>query len=177
MGLSPLAIKGVIGVFKAYATRVGGGPMPTELHDADGEEIRERGREYGTTTGRPRRCGWFDGVMARFSARLNGFTSIALTKFDILDAFPSIKICTAYKLDGALLEYPPTNPALLERCEPVYEELPGWQKPTNKARQFEELPFEAQRCVHRLEELLECPIGLISVGPSREQTIVRQPSY
>lgn len=177
MGLSPLAIKGVIGVFKAYTTRVGRGPMPTELWDAEGEEIRERGREYGTTTGRPRRCGWFDGVMARFSARLNGFTSIALTKFDILDTFPSIKICTAYKLDGTILEYPPANPALLERCEPVYEELPGWQKPTGKARRFEELPSEAQRYVHRLEELLGCPIGLISVGPGREQTIVRQPLY
>jgi len=177
MGLSPLAIKGVIGVFKAYTTRVGGGPMPTELRDADGREIRERGQEYGTTTGRPRRCGWFDGVMARFSARLNRFTSIALTKFDILDTFPSIKICTAYKLDGTLLEHPPTNPALLERCEPVYEELPGWQKPTSEARRFEELPSEAQRYVRRLEQLLECPIGLISVGPSREQTIVRQPLY
>ncbi len=177
LGLSPMAIGGIIGVFKAYATRVGGGPMPTELGSEDGELMRERGQEYGTTTGRPRRCGWFDGVMARFSARLNGFTGIALTKFDILDTFASIKICTSYRLDGALLNYPPANLASLEKCEPVYEELPGWQKPTREIRRFEELPAEAQRYVRRLEELLDCPVNLISVGPSREQTIVVRPLH
>jgi len=174
-GLSPMKINKIIGVFKAYTTRVGGGPMPTELKDATGDEIREKGKEYGTTTGRPRRCGWFDGVAGRFSARLNGFTGIALTKFDILDTVPTVKICTGYELQGTVLENPPPNFATLEKCQPIYEEMAGWQTPTNDIRNFADLPHEAQQYVRRIEELLGCPIDLISVGPSREQSIMVRP--
>ena len=169
--MSPLKIDRILGVFKAYTTRVGGGPMPTELHDETGALIRERAREYGTTTGRPRRCGWFDAVLARYSTKINGFTSIALTRFDILDSFPLLKICVAYKVEGEIQDHPPSNPELLGKCEPVYEELPGWLSETSHIRKFEDLPAQAQRYVRRIEELLGCPVGLISVGPSREQTI------
>jgi adenylosuccinate synthase len=149
--------------------------MPAELGDATGELIRERGKEYGTTTGRPRRCGWFDAVLARLSARINHFAGIALTKFDILDTFPVVKICVAYKLDDAILDNPPSNLALLERCQPLFEEVPGWQRPTSDVRKFEELPREAQQYVRRIEELVGCPVDLISVGPSREQSIIIRP--
>ena len=174
-GLSPMKINKIIGVFKAYTTRVGGGPMPTELKDATGDEIREKGKEYGTTTGRPRRCGWFDGVAGRFSARLNGFTGIAMTKFDILDTSPTVKICTGYELEGTILDNPPPNFATLGKCRPIYEEMAGWQTPTNDIRNFADLPQEAQQYVRRIEELLGCPIDLISVGPSREQSIMVRP--
>ncbi|MBI4303964.1 MAG: adenylosuccinate synthase, partial [Chloroflexi bacterium] len=126
LGLGPTHIDAVLGIFKSYATRVGGGPMPTELHDETGNHIRERAHEYGTTTGRPRRCGWFDAVAGRFSAEINGFTSAALTRFDILDNLPSIKICTAYRMGKSTVKRPPANPELLAKCQPVYEELPGW---------------------------------------------------
>lgn len=174
-GLSPMKINKIIGVFKAYTTRVGGGPMPTELKDATGDEIREKGKEYGTTTGRPRRCGWFDGVAGRFSARLNGFTGIALTKFDILDTVPTVKICTGYELQGTVLENPPPNFATLEKCRPIYEEMAGWQTPTNDICNFADLPQQAQQYVRRIEELVKCPIDLISVGPRREQSIMVRP--
>ena len=171
-GLSPNRIDRILGVFKAYITRVGAGPMPTELEDETGSRMRERGHEYGTTTGRPRRCGWFDAVLARYSAQINGFTAVALTKFDILDIFPSIKICTAYKIDGESYTRPPSNIALLERCQPIYEEHPGWQSETSNIRRFQDLPKEAQSYVKRIEELIGCPIALISVGPAREQAIM-----
>ena len=174
-GLSPNRIDRILGVFKAYITRVGAGPMPTELEDETGSRMRERGHEYGTTTGRPRRCGWFDAVLARYSAQINGFTAVALTKFDILDIFPSIKICTAYKIDGESYTRPPSNIALLERCQPIYEEHPGWQSDTSNIRHSQDLPKEAQSYVKRIEELIGCPIALISVGPSREQAIMVQP--
>jgi len=172
LGLSPVKIDRVIGVSKAYTTRVGSGPLPTELFDETGELIRERAHEYGTTTGRPRRCGWFDAVVGRFSARINGFSGAALTRLDILDALPSLKICTGYKLDGNTLQNPPSNSGLLARCEPIYEELPGWQSDISLLRRFEDLPAAARSYVRRLEELLACPIDIISVGPRREQTIV-----
>ncbi len=172
LGLSPVKIDRVIGVLKAYTTRVGSGPLPTELLDETGELIRERAHEYGTTTGRPRRCGWFDAVVGRFSTRINGFSGIALTRLDILDALPSLKICTGYKLDGNTLQNPPSNSGLLARCEPIYEELPGWQSDISVLRRFEDLPAAARSYVRRLEELIACPIDLISVGPRREQTIV-----
>ncbi len=175
LGMSPSNIKDVVGVFKAYTTRVGSGPMPTELKDEYGETLRERGHEYGTTTGRPRRCGWFDAVITRYSADVNGFTSAAITKFDILDEFSTIKVCTAYELDGTVYTRPPANPALLERCQPVYEELPGWQHNTSDIRRFEELPAQAQAYVKRIEELIGCPACLVSVGPGREQTIMVRP--
>jgi adenylosuccinate synthase len=175
LGMSPADIEGVIGVFKAYVTRVGGGPMPTELTDEVGEMLRKTGHEYGTTTGRPRRCGWFDGVAARYSAEVNGFASVAIMKFDILDDMPAIKVCTSYELDAARLDRPPANSALLERCRPVYEELPGWQSPTSQARCFEDLPPRAQAYVRRIEELIGCPASIVSVGADREQTIIVRP--
>lgn len=170
-GLSPTKIDHIIGVFKAYITRVGGGPMPTELKDETGRLIRERAHEYGTTTGRPRRCGWFDAVSGRFSVRLNGFTGIALTRLDILDTFPVVKICTSYKADGQILDRFPSNIAVLEKCQPVYEELPGWQTSTTEIRDFKNLPLQARRYVERVEELLSCPVDIVSVGARREQTI------
>ncbi|MEE8469965.1 MAG: adenylosuccinate synthase [Dehalococcoidia bacterium] len=168
-------IDGILGVFKAYTTRVGGGPMPTELHDDCGDLIRERAHEYGTTTGRPRRCGWFDAVIGRFGAEVNGFTAAALTRFDILDVLPSIKVCTAYNVDGVTYNRPPANSELLARCQPVYEELPGWQCSTSDLRSYEELPPLAKAYVRRIEELVRCPVSLISVGPRREQTIMVKP--
>ncbi len=175
IGISPRRIDKIIGVYKAYTTRVGGGPMPTELKDATGVMLREMGKEYGTTTGRPRRCGWFDSVATRFSARLNGFTGIALTKFDILDTLPTLKICTGYELDGSVLDNPPPNFATLEKCRPIWEEVPGWQSSTNHIRSFDDLPGEARQYVKRIEELVGCPVDLISVGPDREESIVVRP--
>ncbi len=172
LGLSPLKLDGIAGVFKAYITRVGGGPMPTELLDETGELIREHAHERGATTGRPRRCGWFDAVVGRFSARVNGFSSFILTRLDILSILPSIKICTAYRHDGKTLTSPPSSVAMLARCEPLYEELPGWQTDISDIRRFEDLPGEARTYVERLEELLNCPVSIISVGERREQTIM-----
>ena len=174
-GLSPVRINNVLGVFKAYCTRVGSGPMPTELEDETGELIRERAHEYGTTTGRPRRCAWFDAIAARHSTRINGFTGAAITRLDVLDILPSLKICVGYELDGRKIDYFPSNIAHLSRCEPVYEELPGWQAPTNDIRQYDDLPLQARQYIARLEELIACPVKLISVGERREQTILRGP--
>ena len=174
-GLSPTRISRILGVFKAYCTRVGAGPFPTELKDEIGDLIRERAHEYGTTTGRPRRCGWFDAVAARFSTRVNGFTGAVITRLDVLDILPRLKICVGYKLEGQTIDYFPGNVATLERCQPIYEELPGWQTPTSYIRQFEKLPAKAQQYVTRLEELAACPVNLISVGKAREQTIFKTP--
>jgi len=173
-GIPPTSLNEILGVFKAYQTRVGAGPMPTELNDKTGEMMRERGHEFGTVSGRARRCGWFDAVAARMSARVNGYTALVITKLDILDTLPNLKICTGYMLDGKLISYFPASIAALERCRPVYEEMPGWQKPTDNARKFKELPVNAQRYVKRLEELVGCSAGMISVGKSREQIIVRK---
>jgi len=170
-GLGPSQLTHILGVFKAYCTRVGGGPMPTELKDDIGEAIRECGHEYGTTTGRPRRCGWFDAVAARLSTRINGFTTVAITRLDVLDAMPQLKICVGYKLDGQTIDNFPANIAALERCQPVYEELPGWETSTADVRQFDRLPPQARQYVTRLEELIGCPASIISVGMRREQTI------
>jgi adenylosuccinate synthase len=170
-GLSPARLDGIIAVFKAYCTRVGAGPMPTEIEDETGQLIRERAHEYGTTTGRPRRCGWFDGVAARFSARVNGFNGVAITRLDVLDALPSLKICVGYRLDGGNISDFPASAAALARCQPVYEELPGWQVDTSDIRRYEDLPVEARQYLSRLEELISCPIKLVSVGQRREQTI------
>ncbi|MGD0780880.1 MAG: adenylosuccinate synthase [Dehalococcoidales bacterium] len=173
-GIAPNKITHIIGVFKAFQTRVGAGPMPTELKDATGDAIRERGQEYGTTTGRARRCGWFDVVAARLSARINGFNSMVITRIDILDNMPRLKICTGYKIDGKTIDDFPASVAILEKCEPVYEDVAGWEKPTNDVRKYKDLPTNARRYIERLEELIGCPVSLISVGKHREQTIVRQ---
>ncbi|MBI4216085.1 MAG: adenylosuccinate synthase [Chloroflexi bacterium] len=174
-GIGPGQLKHIVGVFKAYTTRVGGGPMPTELLDETCDLIRERAQEYGTTTGRPRRCGWFDAVAARYAARINGFTSLALTRLDVLDVLPSVKVCVEYRAAGKPLTHFPASLATLEGCQPVYEELPGWETSTQGARRFQELPREAQAYVRRLETLLGCPASLVSVGAGREETIRLRP--
>jgi len=172
-GIGPTRLTTAIGVFKAYQTRVGGGPFPTELHDAVADEIRDRGQEYGTTTGRPRRCGWFDAVAARYAMALNGFTGIALTRLDILDTQPEVKICVAYELDGSRVEALPSSTSALARCRPIYEVLPGWQQPTSHVRRYEDLPAAARVYVERIEQLLACPVQIIGVGAERDETIVR----
>ena len=174
-GIGPTKIDAVLGIFKAYITRVGTGPMPTELKDATGDLIRERGHEYGTVSGRPRNCGWFDAILARFSARVNGLTGMAITNLDILDTFPLLKICVAYELDGKTIDNFPSTIAALERCQPIYEELPGWQTPISHIREYEQLPVEARQYVAKLEELISCPVNLICVGPGREETIQKTP--
>jgi adenylosuccinate synthase len=170
-GLSPARLDGIVAIFKAYCTRVGAGPMPTEIEDETGQLIRERAHEYGTTTGRPRRCGWFDGVAARFSARVNGFNGVAVTRLDVLDALPRLKICVGYQLNGDSISNFPAGAAVLARCRPVYEELPGWQADTSDIRRYEDLPVEARQYLARIEGLISCPIKLVSVGQRREQTI------
>ncbi|HLB26494.1 MAG TPA: adenylosuccinate synthase, partial [Dehalococcoidia bacterium] len=171
IGIGPTQIDSVLGVFKAYNTRVGNGPMPTELLDETGSLLREGGPrpEYGATTGRPRRCGWFDAVAARYSARINGVTAVALTRLDVLDRLPAIKVCTAYSVDGAETDSLPASGAALARAKPVYEELPGWQEDTSCARRFDDLPENARAYIRRVEQLLGAPVHLISVGPEREQ--------
>jgi len=177
VGLGPTRIDQVLGVFKAYCTRVGGGPMPTELKDEIGDSIREQGHEYGTTTGRPRRCGWFDAVAARFSNRVNGYTKAIITRLDVLDKLPALKIGTGYELNGKKIDYFPASAVMLEKCRPIYEELPGWQTPISDIRDFAQLPHQARQYLSRLEELIACPISIISVGMRREQTIIKRPVW
>jgi adenylosuccinate synthase len=174
-GLGPTRIDRVLGIFKSYCTRVGGGPMPTELKDKTGDLIREQAHEYGTTTGRPRRCGWFDSVAARFSSRVNGLTNVALTRLDVLDIMPQIQICTGYKLKGETISQFPASITNLERCQPIYEELPGWLSATSDIRDYDKLPAQAKQYIARLEELISCPVSIISVGARREQTIHKTP--
>ena len=173
-GIGPTRISRVLGVYKAYCTRVGAGPLPTELKDETGELIRERGHEYGTTTGRPRRCGWFDAVAARLSHRVNGYTGMAVTRLDVLDGLPRLKVCVGYRVGGEDIPHFPANAGVLEKCEPVYEEMPGWQGPTGGIREYEQLPPEARRYLERLEELVACPVSVVSVGSAREETIIRR---
>jgi len=170
-GVGPTRIQGVIGVVKAYCTRVGEGPFPTEIGGKEGELLRERGGEYGTTTGRPRRCGWLDAVALRYAARVNGLSGLAVTKLDVLDPLPMLKIAVAYRCGGELLEDFPADSGLLADCEPVYEELPGWQAGIGEARSMEELPPAARNYLARLSELAGVPVFLIAVGPQRHQTI------
>jgi len=175
IGIGPTQVSRVIGVFKAYCSRVGSGPMPTELNDETGDLIRERGHEYGTVTGRPRRCGWFDAVAARLSTRVNGFTGVAITRLDILDTLPHLKICVGYELEGKTINYFPSSITNLSKCQPIYEELPGWQAPTTHIREYEQLPVEARQYIAKLEELTSCPVNLVCIGPGREQTILKTP--
>ena len=175
LGLNPRAIVGVVGVFKAYSTRVGGGPMPSEMHGDIAEGLREKAHEYGTTTGRARRVGWFDAVAGRYSQLINGFTALVLTRLDILDGFPSVKICVGYRVDGRELDRFPTNTSLLARCQPIYEELPGWDQPTARATSLSQLPSQAIAYVRRIEELVRCKVQIISTGPRREETILIGP--
>ncbi|MBI3650066.1 MAG: adenylosuccinate synthase [Acidobacteria bacterium] len=175
-GLAPKSITGALGITKAYTTRVGGGPFPTELGDAAGTLLREKGNEYGAVTGRPRRTGWFDAVVVRYSAMLNGLDSLALTKLDVLDDFDEIKICTAYHYRGAVLTEIPYGANVLAECEPVYETVKGWRQSTIGITRYEELPQAAKDYIARLEELCETPAGIISTGPERSETIIREGS-
>lgn len=172
-GFGPSHVKQVLGVSKAYATRVGSGPFPTELEDDMGAHLRDKGGEFGVTTGRPRRCGWLDIVALRYSVRVNGLTDIALTKLDVLDELAEIKICTGYTYQGKVLRELPAGHHVLCNCEPVYESFPGWQAPTGNAKKFDELPEHAQAYIHKIEELAGAKISIIAVGPERSQTIVR----
>lgn len=175
-GLPARSIQHVIGIFKAYITRVGAGPMPTELHDDTGRHLAIRGYEVGRTTGRQRRCGWFDAIMGRYVTKLNGLDSAILTKLDVLDRLPVLRICTAYRLDGKVIEQPPANLAMLGMCEPIYEDMPGWQQDTRSIETLAHLPEAAQRYISRLETLIDAPIIAASVGPRRGQTIALRPS-
>ncbi len=171
-GVGPTRINRVLGVVKAYTTRVGNGPFPTEMHDDLGAGIQQRGGEFGATTGRPRRCGWLDAVALRHAVRVNGLTGIAITKLDILDGLRELKICTSYKLDGKPTEIFPRDAALLERCEPVYETMPGWAEPTTGARSFDGLPAQARAYIRRIEALLGVPADIVSTGAERDRIMV-----
>ena len=173
-GVPPTSIDGVIGVLKAYTTRVGGGPFATELLDSTGERLRDRGNEFGTTTGRPRRCGWLDLVAAGHARMLSGVDCIALTKLDVLDGLEEIKVCTGYRLDGEVLTTFPPSLELLENVEPRYESLPGWSQSTVGTLEFSALPKAAQQYISFVEERLSAPVGIVSTGPRREETIVRR---
>ncbi|MBK0400842.1 adenylosuccinate synthase [Limibaculum sp. M0105] len=171
-GLGPNAVDFVLGIVKAYTTRVGSGPFPTELTDAIGHRLGERGREFGTVTGRQRRCGWFDAALVRQTCLTSGVSGIALTKLDVLDGLDELRICTGYRLDGEILDHLPTAAEAQARCEPVYETLPGWQQSTQGARRWLDLPAEAIKYVKRVEELIECPVALLSTSPERDDTIL-----
>ncbi|MEM6365065.1 MAG: adenylosuccinate synthase [Planctomycetota bacterium] len=170
-GVPPRYIDQVIGVCKAYTTRVGGGPFPSELNDGTGDRIRELGNEFGTTTGRPRRCGWFDAVAVRYTARLSGVTRLALMMMDVLAHFETLQICVAYELDGREIHTLPAHPEQLRRCKPVLETVPGWNQPVDEARHMSDFPDRALDYVRRIEELVGVPVGILSVGPDRAQTI------
>jgi adenylosuccinate synthase len=173
VGIGPTKITGVIGVIKAYTTRVGEGPFPTELEGSDGEFLREEGHEFGATTGRPRRCGWFDSVVARYAIRINGIDSLAITKLDVLDKFETIKVCTAYRFGDRILDEFPADLQTLQKCEPVYEEIDGWQESTGDIRSWEEIPSKARDYLDYIKSLAKTPIEIISVGSKRSQTIFR----
>ncbi|HKY33123.1 MAG TPA: adenylosuccinate synthetase [Candidatus Polarisedimenticolia bacterium] len=176
LGVSPTQIDGVLGIFKAYTTRVGEGPFPTEDRGEAGSLIRERGHEYGTVTGRPRRCGWFDAVAARYAARLNGMDCAALTLLDVLDAFEEIKVCSAYRHRGQTLRDLPAEPWVLEACEPVYTTVKGWKRDTTGCRSFADLPPQALDYIRVLEDLLEVDVDLVSVAPVPEGSVLREVS-
>ncbi|MBP9182941.1 MAG: adenylosuccinate synthase [Fuscovulum sp.] len=171
-GLGPTAIDFVLGIVKAYTTRVGEGPFPAELHDADGERLGERGHEFGTVTGRKRRCGWFDAVLVRQTCATSGVSGIALTKLDVLDGFKTLKICVGYDLDGKRMDYLPTAADEQARCTPIYEEMEGWSETTAGARSWADLPGAAIKYVRRIEELIQCPVALLSTSPERDDTIL-----
>ena len=176
LGVAPRTIGSVLGVAKAYTTRVGEGPLPTELSGSLGERLRESGQEYGASTGRPRRCGWYDAVTVRYAARINGLDALAVTKLDVLDDFDEVRVCTAYQSHGRILDEFPADIEQLAACEPVYETLPGWGQPTRGVRAFDALPAAACRYVVRLEEVSGVPVSLVSTGSDREDTIVRHES-
>jgi adenylosuccinate synthase len=170
-GIGPTMIDSVMGVAKAYTTRVGEGPFPTELQDELGDKIRQRGGEYGATTGRPRRCGWFDAVVVNHSVRVSGIRKMVITKLDVLNDFDTIKICVGYRVNGKVFQYVPSNLDILKRCEPVYEELGGWKAEIKKARNFKDFPLKAQQYLKRIETLIGIKIAIVSVGSERNETV------
>jgi adenylosuccinate synthase len=176
LGVPPTRLDGVIGIVKAYTTRVGAGPLPSEIGGDLEDRIREKGSEFGASTGRPRRCGWFDAVVVRYSARVNGLDSLALTKLDVLDELPEILLCTGYRYAGERITEFPSDLSVLEGCEPVYEKFPGWQTPTAGTRDFAALPDSARRYVDRIAELVGTEVGIVSTGPARADTILRSGS-
>ncbi|MBS4534420.1 adenylosuccinate synthase [Clostridium sp. D2Q-14] len=172
-GISPFRLKKALGVVKAYTTRVGKGPFPTELHDEIGDKIREKGFEFGTTTGRARRCGWLDLVMLKYSARINGLTSLALTKVDTLCGFDKLKLCIGYELDGEIIDYFPASLETLSKCKPVYEEIDGWENFDN-IENYDELPKNVKKYIERIERLVGVNVDIVSIGPKRKETIMRK---
>lgn len=172
-GLGPTEITKVLGIIKAYTTRVGEGPFPTELFDETGLHLRDKGHEYGTTTGRPRRCGWFDAVIARYAVRVSGITSLAVTKLDVLTGMNTLKICTGYRNGNEIIRDFPASLKTLASCYPIYEEMPGWSEDITSAKQFSDLPGEAQNYLNRISEISGAPISIIGVGTQRSQTIIR----
>jgi adenylosuccinate synthase len=174
-GVGPREIDRVIGVTKAYVTRVGSGPFPTEDLGTDGDTMGERGHEFGVTTGRKRRCGWLDGVLLRYATRMNSLSDVFLTKLDVLSGFPTIKLAVAYRYQGETYDEFPPHQTIFHKCEPVYEELPGWDEDISGARSFADLPETCQAYVRRIEELAGVPVTLVSVGPARDQTVRREP--
>ncbi|MGH1350749.1 MAG: adenylosuccinate synthase [Methyloligellaceae bacterium] len=176
-GVGPNAIRYVLGITKAYTTRVGSGPFPTELHDDIGQRIGERGREFGTVTGRARRCGWFDAALVRQTAKVSGINGIAFTKLDVLDGLEELKICVGYKIDGEVIDHLPAGQGKQQRVEPIYETLPGWQESTAGARSWAELPASCIKYVRRVEELIEVPVALLSTSPERDDTILVQDPF
>lgn len=177
LGIGPKCIHKVVGVVKAYATRVGEGPFPTELLNETGDRLREIAHEYGATTGRPRRCGWLDLAVVRYAVQLNGLDCIALTRLDILDSFPEVRVCTGYRHQGEILREFPASLKVLGEVEPVYETLPGWMEDTTQCREFSQLPENCRKYVERVGEIAGAPVGIVSVGPQRDHTIVRQKMF
>lgn len=171
-GIGPANLNYILGISKTYTTRVGAGPFPTELQDGMGELLRQRGHEFGSVTGRPRRCGWFDAVLVKRAVQLNSVTGLSLTKLDVLDDLATLNICTGYRLNNKILTTPPSHVKQFEECIPIYEELPGWQTSTQNIKEFSQLPNNAKNYLRRIEKLVEAPIAMVSVGPDREETIL-----
>ena len=171
-GVGPQRLNYILGITKAYCTRVGSGPFPTELEDAVGEELRKKGNEFGAVTGRPRRCGWFDGAALRRAVQINGLTGLAVMKLDVFDGMEKVKLAVGYKVDGQEVDLMPYGADAAARCEPVYEEFPGWKESTFGVTRWEDLPESARRYLKRLSEVAGCPIALVSTGPDRSQTIL-----
>jgi adenylosuccinate synthase len=176
-GVGPRRIDRIMGVVKAYTTRVGAGPFPTELNDELGQRLRDRGGEYGSTTGRPRRCGWLDLAQMKYATEINGLTDLVLTKLDVLDGLPTIRVGVGYELDGRKLDIIPASAADYARCRPIYEDLPGWPRSVTDCRRWDDLPSEAQKYIRFIEQRLELPVKLISVGPARDETIVLEQPF
>jgi adenylosuccinate synthase len=176
-GIGPTALDYVLGIVKAYTTRVGSGPFPTELNDEIGRSLGERGHEFGTVTGRPRRCGWFDAVLVRQAVKVNGLSGIALTKLDVLDGFSEVRACVGYELDGERLDHLPASTTAQARLKPVYETLEGWAESTRGARSWAQLPATAVKYIRRIEEMIEAPVHLLSTSPERDDTILVQDPF